>query len=178
MTRSWSAPDTEAACGWPTSCCAWLLSGSSSRTLWKQRLAAMALPRHRWHFPSLRWPCGQVTHSEFTCWGKNTGWGNTRWENKWLHYFHKLDLIVYTKWLNLLEGQTSSIFTSPLVKMVLYLIEHTVPSWKCRQAALPAGSPPAPPWTDTASSVWLPGFHNNWHSWGTCLSEYTNDNRS
>lgn len=46
-----------------TSCWAWLLSGSSSRTLWKQRLAAIALPRERWHLPSRRWPCVSKIYS-------------------------------------------------------------------------------------------------------------------
>lgn len=49
-----------------TSCWAWLLSGSSSRTIRKQRLAAMALPRDKWHLPSRKWPCEWKTCSSDT----------------------------------------------------------------------------------------------------------------
>lgn len=42
----------------PTSLWASLLLGSSSKTFWKQRMAATALPKDRWHLPSRRWPCG------------------------------------------------------------------------------------------------------------------------
>lgn len=41
-----------------TSLWASLLLGSSSKTFWKQRMAATALPNDRWHLPSRRWPCG------------------------------------------------------------------------------------------------------------------------
>lgn len=44
-----------------TSCCASLLLGSSSRTFWKQRLAAMEFPKERWHLPSRKWPLGTDT---------------------------------------------------------------------------------------------------------------------
>lgn len=40
-----------------TSLWASLLLGSSSKTFWKQRMAATALPNDRWHLPSRRWPC-------------------------------------------------------------------------------------------------------------------------
>lgn len=43
----------------PTSLWASLLLGSSSKTFWKQRMAATALPNDKWHLPSRRWPCGK-----------------------------------------------------------------------------------------------------------------------
>ena len=56
---------TECSVHTRTSCWACMFPGSSSRTFWKQRLAAMALPRDKWHLPSRRWPC----------WGAKTGGG-------------------------------------------------------------------------------------------------------